>query len=245
MYQVSTQCILHCSFSYLNLLGEDKVSEVDIFCSCIALKKTATCAALVWSLAIRFVRSNSNCRERKHKWIYFFCIWSKYFKTHYSPINLLVSRFEAYIRSRNIGVAACGLVCLLNVKLSRNQSWENLCFQTRETLSSTRFLIKSSWFSIKGSRFLMKGSRFSILDTRFSQESRMQSRIKTRNRLSTYFWMVLYDKEKASPAIRYQITDDLIRHDGNSFILNIAWGVSVFGLNVPWWSELKIHNSVV
>ena len=65
MYQVSTLCILHCSFSYLNL-GEDKVSEVNIFRSCIALKKTATHAALVWSLAIRFARSNSNCREGKH-----------------------------------------------------------------------------------------------------------------------------------------------------------------------------------
>ena len=38
----------------------------------------------------------------------------------------------------------------------------------------------------------MKGSRFSILDTRFSQESRIESRIETRNRLSTYFWTVLY-----------------------------------------------------
>ena len=46
-YQVSTLCILHCSFSYLNLLGEDKVSEVDIFRSCIALKKTATRATRV------------------------------------------------------------------------------------------------------------------------------------------------------------------------------------------------------
>ena len=71
-YQVSTICIFHCWLSYLNFLGEDKVSEVDIFGSCIALKKTATHAALVWLLVIRFARWNSNCRERKHKGIYFF-----------------------------------------------------------------------------------------------------------------------------------------------------------------------------
>ena len=66
-YQVSTLSIFQCSPSYLNFLGEDKVSEDDIFRSCIALKKTATRAALVWSLPIRFARSNSNCQERKHK----------------------------------------------------------------------------------------------------------------------------------------------------------------------------------
>ena len=68
-YRVSTICIFHCWLSYLNFLGEDKVSEVDIFGSCIALKKTATRAALVWLLAIRFARWNSNCCERKHKGI--------------------------------------------------------------------------------------------------------------------------------------------------------------------------------
>ena len=46
--------------------------------------------------------------------------------THFSPINLLFSRFEEYIRLRITGVAACGLFCLISVKLSRNQSWENL-----------------------------------------------------------------------------------------------------------------------
>ena len=66
-YQVSTLCILHCSLYYLNFLSEDKVSEVDILRSCIALKKTATLEALVRLLAMCFVRSNSNCRERKHK----------------------------------------------------------------------------------------------------------------------------------------------------------------------------------
>ena len=115
----------------------------------------------------------------------FFCIWSrhlkvyqrKYFKTHFSPNNLLFSRSEAYSRSCNTGVAACGLFCSLNVKLLTNQSWENLCFQTR---SLTRFSIKSSRFSITG-------SQFSIVDTLFSQESRIELRIETRNRLSTYF----------------------------------------------------------
>ena len=109
---------------------------------------------------------------------------SEFFKTHFSPINLLFSRSEAYTRSRNTGVAACGSFCSLNVKLSRNQSWENLCFQTR---SSTRFSIKSSRFSITGSRFSMEGSRFSVLDSRRNRESRIESRIETRNRLSTYF----------------------------------------------------------
>ena len=94
---------------------------------------------------------------------------SEYFKTHFSPINLLFSPSEAYTRSRNTGVAACGSFCSLNVKLSRNQSWENLCFQTR---SSTRF-------SIKSSRFSMKGSRFSILDSRRNRESSRESRLAT------------------------------------------------------------------
>ena len=94
-------------------------------------------------------------------------------KTHFSLINLLFYRFEAYIRSRNTGVAACDSFCSLNVKLSRNQSWVNLCFQTRETRSSTRFSIKGSRFSITGSRFSMKGSRFSILDSRRNRESRL------------------------------------------------------------------------
>ena len=101
----------------------------------------------------------------------FFCIWSrhlkvyqrKYFKTHFSRINLLISRSEAYSRSCNTGVAACGLFCSLNVKLSTNQSWENLRFQTR---SLTRFSIKSSRFSITG-------SRLSILDSRRNRESRL------------------------------------------------------------------------
>jgi len=83
---------------------------------------------------------------------------------------LLFSRSEAHTRSRNTGVAACGSFCSLNVKLSTNQPWENLCFQTR---SSTRFSIKSSRFSITGSRFSMKGSRFSILDSRRNRESRL------------------------------------------------------------------------
>ena len=47
-----------------------------------------------------------------------------------------------------------------------------------------------------------------------------------------------YDKEKASPAIWYQIMDNMICLYCNCFILNIAWGVSFFGVNVPWWSEL-------
>ena len=50
-------------------------------------------------------------------------------------------------------------------------------------------------FSILDSRFSILDERFSILDTRFSQESR----IETRNRLSTYFWTVLYlDRFKMS-----------------------------------------------
>ena len=46
--------------------------------------------------------------------------------THFSPINLLFSPFEEYICLRNTGVAACASFCSLSVKLSRNQSWENL-----------------------------------------------------------------------------------------------------------------------
>ena len=41
--------------------------------------------------------------------------------------------------------------------------------------------------SILDNRFSILDERFSILDTRFSQESRIESRIETRNRLSTYF----------------------------------------------------------
>ena len=126
----------------------------------------------------------------------FFCIWSrhlkvyqrKYFKTHFSPINLLFSRSEAYTRSRNTCVAACGLFCSLNVKLSTNQSWENLCFQTR---SSTRFSIKSSRFSITGSRFSMKGSQFSILDSRRNRESSRESRLATDYQLTFERYCIL------------------------------------------------------
>ena len=38
--------------------------------------------------------------------------------THFSPINLLFSRFEEYIRLRNTGVAACGLFCFISVKFN-------------------------------------------------------------------------------------------------------------------------------
>ena len=69
----------------------------------------------------------------------FFCIWIRHFESAYL---LLFYRFEAYIRSRNTGVAACDSFSSINVKLSRNQSWVNLCFQSRETRSSTRFSIK-------------------------------------------------------------------------------------------------------
>ena len=100
---------------------------------------------------------------------------SKYFKAHFSPINLLFSRFEACIRSCNTGVAACGSFCSLNVKLSRNQSLENLCFQTCET----RLSIKSSRFSVTGSRFSMKGSRYSILAGIKIRESSRESRLAT------------------------------------------------------------------
>ena len=64
------------------------------------------------------------------------------------------------------------------VKLSRNQSWVNLLFSVLQDL------ILDSIFSIACSWFL-------ILDSRRNQESRIASRIKTHNRLSTFFWMVL------------------------------------------------------
>ena len=114
--------------------------------------------------------------------------WKKRWKCWEKPLkNLLGNTFhwltcsflalkQNYIRSCNTGVAGCGSFCSLNVKLLRNQSWENLCFQTR---SSTRFSIKSSRFSITGSRFSMKGSRFSKLDSRRNRESSRESRLAT------------------------------------------------------------------
>ena len=53
----------------------------------------------------------------------------KYCKTHFSPINLLFSCFEAYIRLRNTGVAACGSFCSLNVK-----SRESLLSDSRDSI---------------------------------------------------------------------------------------------------------------
>ena len=53
------------------------------------------------------------------------------------------------------------------------------CFLSCETRFSSRFLIACSWFS--------------ILDSRRNRESRIESRIETRNRLSTFFWTVLYN----------------------------------------------------
>ena len=66
-----TKCTYQVSM-YLSLIAfllkfsrRRKVSEVDIFRPCIALKKTATRAGPVWSLAIRFAQWNSNCRESR------------------------------------------------------------------------------------------------------------------------------------------------------------------------------------
>ena len=129
-YQVSIYLSL---LAFLLKFSSAKVNEVDIFRPCIALKKTATRAGLVWSLAIRFAQWNSNCRERKHKWIYIFL------------------PFGAGI-------------------------WK--CIRGN-TVRHTFHQLTCSFLALKD---------ISARATLVSQESR----IETHNRLSTYFWMVLY-----------------------------------------------------
>ena len=169
-----------------NTISEQKISRV-----------TDRRVCFTWSLS---------SQAAGYEYTLFVCIWSRHLKLwlrkwsltqmflkKHSLYNLNWSCFDhtCTVASANITMPCCVTAVGLS-KLSTNQWWVNLVFS----------VLRDS---------ILDGL-FSILDSRRNRELQVESRMETHNRLSAYFWTVLYLFGGAEAHLHGRMTSPLTPH---------------------------------